>query len=71
MNNQALTQDQKERYCHKVLFKVKGRLAMIHTFIENGMIIRMDDKYEYACACFDNTIDYNDFKDKIAHLVSA
>lgn len=57
-----------ERNCHKVFFHVKGKLAMIHALLDSGMDIRMNAECTHACACFDNTIDYNNFKTRIASL---
>lgn len=68
MNNENITMTQRENNCYKVLFKVRGNLAMIHTLMQHGMHINMDAKCEYACAYFDNVIDYNDFQEKLAHI---
>jgi len=67
MFNQV-SNDQKEKNCHKVLFSVKGNLAMVHLLQQKGMDIRVNPEYTHACACFDNLIDYNHFKAMINSL---
>jgi len=68
MNSKSIPSEIDKKYCHKVLFDVNGHLAMVHSFIQMGIMIKMDDSCKYACACFDNTHDYNNFKSKIAQL---
>ena len=63
-----VTAAQKEKNCHKVLFNVKGKLAMIHVLQQRGMDIRITPECTHACACFDNLIDYNAFKTMIDSL---
>ena len=60
-----VNETQREKSQHKVLFHVKGKLAMIHVLQQNGMDIRMNPECTHACACFDNLIDYNRFKSMI------
>ena len=57
-----------EKHSLKVLFKVHGKLALIHTLLQMGMIIKTDPKLEYACAYFDNTQDFNEFKSMVDSL---
>lgn len=66
MNTHTITTFAPEKYQHKVLFKPQGILAYVHSILPIGGILRFDPKGSYACACFDNTIDYNCFKAKLA-----
>lgn len=70
MNNNNTAALQQEKYPYKVLFRVNGNLALIHALSEKGVVIRVDQMYYHACACFDNTIDYNDFKEKMSRISS-
>ena len=62
---------QTEKNCHKVLFRVKGKLAMILELKKKGYDIRMNEECTHACACFDNVLDYNQFKSMINSLPSS
>lgn len=59
-----------EKYQHKVLFKPQGILAFVHSVLPEGGILKFDKNGPYACACFDNVIDFNDFKAKISNVTS-
>ena len=43
-------------------FRVKGNLSVIDYYSRQGVVIEVDPTCKYACACFDNSIDYNSFK---------
>ena len=47
---------------YKVPFKVIGHLSLIMALCEQGVVVKIDREFKYACAYFDNTQDYNDFK---------
>lgn len=70
MNTQNSTTPVTEKYPHKVLFKPQGLLAFVHSILPKGGILRFEKNGGYACACFDNTIDYNNFKAKLALMTS-
>ena len=57
-----------KNYAHVITFKVRGKLALIHSLIQKGLHIDIDSKCEYACAGFDNISDYNDFNNMLANL---
>ena len=66
MNALSITTSSLEGYQHKVLFRPQGILAYVNSILPNGGILRFDQMGSFACACFDNTIDYNRFKAKLA-----
>ena len=59
-----------ETHQHKVLFKPQGLLALVHSILPKGSILKFDKNGKYACACFDNIIDFNNFKTKLSHIIS-
>ncbi len=69
MNTKNTTPPNTDRYLYKVPFSVYGRLALIDSLSKMGVVIKVDPTRQHACACFDNTQDYNDFKNKLAALV--
>lgn len=54
-----------EKFHLKVPFNVNGNLGLIKRLCEDGVIVRVDATCHTACACYDNEIDYNDFKHKL------
>ncbi len=67
MNTQHVTAPSvTEKHIHKVLFKPQGILAFVHSILPEGGILRFDKNQNFACACFDNTIDFNDFQSKLS-----
>lgn len=69
MNTQNSTTSH-ETHKHKVLFKPQGILGFIHSILPKGGILRFEKNGNYACACFDNVIDYNEFKTKLSHVTT-
>jgi len=57
-----------EKYPHKVVFKPQGVLAFVHSILPHGGILRFTKNGSHACACFDNLIDFNDFRTKLSHV---
>ena len=55
-----------ETHEHKVLFKPQGILGFIYSVLPNGAILKFEKTGTYACACFDNLIDFNEFKSKLS-----
>lgn len=56
MNTQTTPPD------YRVPFSVDGNVALIADYSAKGVIVEVDATRRYACACFGNTNDYNDFK---------
>lgn len=59
-----------ETHQHKVLFKPQGVLAFAHSILPSGGILKLEKNGIYACACFDNVIDYNTFRTKLSCVTS-
>ena len=57
-----------ETHPYKVLFTPQGILAFVHCILPEGGVLRFDKTGTSACACFDNLIDYNKFKYKLAEV---
>jgi len=70
LNTQNITSSVIEKHPHKVLFKPQGILAFVHSILPSGSILRFEKNGKYACACFDNTIDFNNFKAKLALITT-
>jgi len=66
----ATTTVNTEKHCHKVIFRCHGMLGLVHSIAPAGMILKFDQTGKYACACFDNTIDFNDFRKKLSCVTS-
>ena len=43
-------------------FTVKENVSLIERESARGVMIQVDPSKTYACACFDNVTDYNNFK---------
>lgn len=59
-----------ERFKHKVLFRPQGIMAFVYSVLPKGGILKFDQTGNYACACFDNLIDFNDFRTKLSHITN-
>lgn len=72
MNTKNTTPPQyEEKFPYKVPFPVHGHFAMIHALSAMGVVIKVDAQQVHACACFDNTHDFNEFKEKLKHHPAA
>ena len=71
LNTQITTSSVTEKNPHKVLFKPQGILAFVHSILPKGGILKFEKTGRYACACFNNTIDFNNFKTALAHITTA
>ena len=63
MNTKKNTPPYTEKKSYKVLFEVANNSSVISQLRDCGVIVNMEQTGRLACACFDNLIDYNDFKD--------
>lgn len=54
------------KHLHKVPFKPQGILAFVYSILPKGGFLKFEKNGKYACACFDNVIDFNDFRNKLA-----
>lgn len=59
MNTQKITPPDHQ---FRFPFRVRGNLCLIEYYSKRGVVIEVDPTCKYACACFDNSIDYNSFK---------
>ena len=57
-----------EDYCYAVTFKVFGHLSFILALVEKGIFVKIYPTFEYACARFNNTHDFNAFKATLASI---
>jgi len=68
INTEHNTPSNPEDYCYAVPFKVFGHFAFILALVEKGIFVKIDPSFEYACARFNNTHDFNDFKSALASI---
>lgn len=66
INTEHNTPANPEDYCYAVPFKVFGKLTFILALVEKGVFVRIDPTFTYACARFNNTHDFNNFKEAFA-----
>lgn len=67
MNNNVISAKLDSK-TYKIPFRVYGHFAFLQELIRRGFDVKIDSTYQYACVCFDNTIDYNDFKTKMKEI---
>lgn len=48
---------------YRVPFNAKNSLFLIKSYSALGTVIEVDPTCKYACAVFDNLIDFNEFQD--------
>ena len=68
INTEHNTPSTPEDYCYAVPFKVFGRLSFIIALAGKGIFVKIDPTFEYACARFNNTHDFNAFKATLASI---
>ena len=65
MNTKKNTPPYTEKKSYKVLFEVANHSCIIDQLRNHGVTVNVEQTGRLACACFDNLIDYNNFKYQI------